>query len=70
MAAYWTAAHRVVSLAHLGRPARTAEAVSELLGRCPHFTLDFARRKLFYLARSEQIERYLGGLAMAGIPAH
>ena len=31
--------------------------------------IDYARRKLFYLKRPEQLERYLTGLELAGVPA-
>jgi len=65
---YWTTAHRVVALAKLGRRDDASAAVRSLLRQCPEFTLEFARRKLFYLKRSEQLELYLGGLADAGVP--
>ena len=65
---YWTIAHRVVALTKLGRRADASAAVRSLLRQCPEFTLEFARRKLFYLKRPEQLELYLGGLAEAGVP--
>jgi TolB-like protein len=65
---YWTTAHRVVALAHLGRTDEAAEAVTELLAECPHFTVAYARRKLFFLERSDQIDLYLRGLREAGVP--
>jgi TolB-like protein len=68
---YWTTAHRVVALGRLSDPERSAEtaaAVSELLSECPTFTIAHARRKLFYLRRSDQIDLYLGGLRKAGVP--
>jgi TolB-like protein len=65
---YWTTAHRVVALAHLGRTADAAGAVTELQQECPHFTVAYARRKLFFLKRSDQIDLYLGGLREAGVP--
>jgi adenylate cyclase len=66
---YWTTAHKVVALARLGRQAESAAAARTLLGQCPEFTVEYARRKLFYLKRPEQLELYLGGLADAGVPA-
>jgi TolB-like protein len=66
---YWTTAHRVVALAKLGRRAEAATAVRTLLGQCPEFSVEFARKKLFYLKRPEQLELYLGALADAGVPA-
>jgi hypothetical protein len=40
-----------------------------LLEQCPDFSVEFARRKLFYLKRPEQLELYFDGLADAGVPA-
>src|SRR5262245_63422531 len=64
---YWTTAHRVVALARLGRRDEAATAVRSLLAAHPEFTIEFARRKLFYLKRPEQLDLYLGGLAAAGV---
>jgi TolB-like protein len=66
---YWTTAHRVVALAKLGRHVEASETVRRLLAQCPEFTVQFARQKLFYLKRPEQLKLYLGGLAEAGVPA-
>jgi len=57
----------VVALARAGRQDEAAVAVAALLERCPQFSVEFARRKLFYLRRAEQLEVYLGGLAEAGV---
>lgn len=65
---YWTTAHLVVALAHLGRSDAAAETRARLLRACPGFTIDYARKKLFYLKRPEQIDRYLSGLELAGVP--
>ena len=65
---YWTLAHRVVALGHLGRTEETRAAVDELIREQPAFTQAFARRKLFYLKRPEQLELYLDGLAKAEVP--
>jgi TolB-like protein len=66
---YWTTAHRVVALTRLGRHDDAADAVRALLAHCPDFSLEFARTKLFYLKRREQLDLYLGALAEAGVPA-
>ncbi|MEM9759840.1 MAG: winged helix-turn-helix domain-containing protein [Pseudomonadota bacterium] len=64
---YWTIAHRVVALAHIGR-SREAEAAGEELRKAvPAFSLEFARQKLFYLKDPAQLSLYLDGLAAAGI---
>ena len=64
---YWTTAHRVVALAHLGRHDETERARDRLLAACPRFTIRYARERLFYLKRPEQLDRYLGGLEIAGV---
>ncbi|TVR20358.1 MAG: hypothetical protein EA389_16330 [Ilumatobacter sp.] len=65
---YWALAHRVVALAHLGRTDDCASAVEALVRDCPHFTVAYARHKLFYLKRPEQLACYLDGLRAAGVP--
>ena len=65
---YWAIAHKVVALAHLDRRDECAVAVAALLQQCPAFDIAYARRKLFYLKRPEQIDRYTTGLTMAGVP--
>ena len=66
---YWTIAHRVVALIRLGRQDEAADAVRALRASCPEFSVEFARKKLFYLKRPEQLDLYLCSLADAGVPA-
>jgi TolB-like protein len=65
---YWATAHRIVALAHLGRVEQCADDVSTLLREWPPFTVSYAERKLFFVARPEQRALYLTGLRAAGIP--
>ncbi|MDH3753166.1 MAG: winged helix-turn-helix domain-containing protein [Acidimicrobiia bacterium] len=65
---YWTTAHRVVGLAKLGRAADAEAAAAGLLAECPGFSIQYARDKLFYLKRPEQLDLYIGGLRLAGVP--
>lgn len=65
---YWTTAHKVVALSHLGREDEAQRTVTRLLQQQPVFTQAFAREKLFYLKQPEQIELYMKGLQIAGIP--
>lgn len=65
---YWTRAHRSVALALLGRLDEARAAGEQLRQEMPGFSLCFARDKLFYLREPEQVERYLGGLRLAGLP--
>lgn len=64
---YWTLAHKAVALAGLGRLEDAGQAVAELLGKKPGFSLAFAQEKLFYLKRPEQRRFYLDLLAKAGV---
>jgi adenylate cyclase len=64
---YWTTAHRVVALAHLGRHD-DAERARDPAGVCPRFTIGTRVDKLFYLKRPEQLDLYLDGLQLAGVP--
>lgn len=65
---YWATAHKVVALAHLDRSDDTVRAVASLAAENPAFTIEYARRKLFFLKRPEQLDRYVAGLRAAGVP--
>jgi hypothetical protein len=49
-----------------GRGGRSGH---ELRAECPHFTIAYARRKLFFLERSDQIDLYLRGCARPAFPS-
>jgi TolB-like protein/Tfp pilus assembly protein PilF len=66
---YWTASHKAVALALLGRDDEARHTVAMLLHEMPEFTCAFVREKLFYLKEQQQIDIYLGGLRRAGVPA-
>ncbi len=66
-AQYWAKAHLVAALGHLGDQDQVESAVDDLRRTKPEFSLDFARERLFYLKRSDQIETYIDGLRKAGI---
>jgi hypothetical protein len=57
-----------VALALLERRDEARKAVDRLRQEKPEFSCLFARKKLFYLKRPEQIKRYLDGLERAGVP--
>ena len=65
---YWTIAHKAVALAHLERCDDARRVTANLLADRPDFSVRFARRKLFYLKKPEQLQLYLDGLALAGVP--
>jgi TolB-like protein/Tfp pilus assembly protein PilF len=65
---YWARAHKAVALAHLGDLHNARRSASLLLQEKPDFTIEFARKKLFYLKDPEQLRTYLDGLALAGVP--
>ena len=64
---YWARAHLVAAFGHLGDSRQAASAIQDLLRFKPGFSVDFARERLFYLKRSEQLEAYLDGLRKAGM---
>lgn len=66
-AQYWARAHLVAALGHLGDKKQTESAVKELMRTKPNFSLEFARERLFYLKRSDQIAAYIDGLRKAGV---
>ena len=63
---YWTQAHKMVALAYLGRDKEAAQTKAQLLIEKPSFNLEFAKSRLFYLKRDEQLKCYTDGLAKAG----
>ncbi|MEE9428989.1 MAG: BTAD domain-containing putative transcriptional regulator [Paracoccaceae bacterium] len=65
---YLANAAMVSVLGHLGRTDAARDAVQELLELKPDFTCDFARERLFYLRDEKQIDRYVQGLKLAGVP--
>jgi len=66
---YWTRAHKAVALAHLGDDEGARRTAALLLRERPDFTIEFARKKLFYLKDPAQLQTYLDGLKRAGVPA-
>lgn len=64
---YWPFAHRVSALGHLQRQDDLPTARDELLQRNPDFSCSFARRRLFYVRDSAQLDLYIQGLRLAGI---
>jgi TolB-like protein len=67
-AQYWARAHLVAALGHLGDAAQAEGAVKELIQAKPEFSIEFARKHLFYVKRPDQIDTYMEGLRRAGIP--
>ncbi len=65
---FWTLAHKAVALALLGKPQEARQAFAAAHAEQPALSVSFARRKLYYLKRAEQLDRYLEGLALAGAP--
>jgi tetratricopeptide (TPR) repeat protein len=66
-AQYWARAHLVAALGHLGDQTASQTALKELIAIKPAFTLDFARQRLFYIKRADQMETYLAGLRKSGV---
>jgi TolB-like protein/class 3 adenylate cyclase/Tfp pilus assembly protein PilF len=66
-AQYWARAHLVAALGHLGDQAAAQTALKELMEIKPAFTADFAKERLFYIKRADQMAAYLDGLRKAGV---
>ena len=66
---YWAFAHAVVALAYLDRLDEARNMAGRLLRERPEFSLSFARKRLFFLKREDQLQLYLSGLEKAGIKA-
>ena len=65
---YWTLAHKAVALALLNRREEARSVTAQLLEDKHDFSRAFAEKKLFYLKRPEQLQTYLEGLSLAGVP--
>jgi len=64
---YWPFAHRVAALGFLPERGGLEVARAELMERKPEFSCAFARRRLFYIKDSAQLDLYAEGLHRAGI---
>lgn len=68
-ATYWPLATLCALLAERGRLEEAAAIVNRLRQIKPDYSLAFARQDFFFLRAPEFVERYVGNLALAGIPA-
>jgi TolB-like protein len=66
---YWTNAHFAAALGHLNKADEARHAVAELLRRKPGFSCRYAKEHLFFLENRAQLEHYVEGLRLAGVPA-
>ncbi|NKC01320.1 MAG: tetratricopeptide repeat protein [Pseudomonadales bacterium] len=64
---YWTLAHKLVALALLGREQEVITVRELLLKEKSDFSVAFAKEKLFYVKRDDQLDNYLKALKLAGI---
>lgn len=64
---FWALAHRAVALAHLNRIPEAERCIERIRRHVPEFSRSYARERMFYLKRPDQIERYQEGLARAGV---
>lgn len=64
---YWALAHATVALSYLDRMPQAEKMAARLLRERPEFSLSFARKRLFFLKREDQLKLYLDGLEKAGI---
>ena len=66
-AQYWARAHLVAALGQLGDQPAAQIALKDLITYKPAFTVDFAKERLFYIKRADQLQIYLDGLRKAGV---
>lgn len=66
-AQYWAWAHLVAALGHVGDRGAAENTLRDLLAIKPAFSIEFARERLFYVKRADQLEIYLEGLRQAGV---
>lgn len=64
---FWALAHRAVALAYLDRLPEAAQCIADLKKEMPEFSMAYAKEKMFYLKRSDQIDLYQQGLEKAGL---
>jgi tetratricopeptide (TPR) repeat protein len=64
---YWAYAHRVAALGHLGRRDEARNAAAELLRQQPKFSVSHAKKKLYFVKKTEQLQLYFDGLRKAGV---
>lgn len=67
---FWALAHRAVALAYLNRTAEARQCIEQLRQQMPNFSREYARERMFYLKRPDQIDLYQKGLEMAGLSAN
>ena len=64
---YWAYSHAVVALTYLERVEEAHQMLARLIRERPDFSLSFARKRLFFLKREDQLQLYMGGLEKAGV---
>lgn len=64
---YWAHAHKAVAYSHLGQSEQAEKCLTKVIVQVPEFSLEFARKKMFYLKQQGQIDLYLEGLKKAGL---
>jgi len=58
----------ISALGHTGQTEKAQEALSELLKRQPDYSCKVARNSLFYVKDAGQVDHYVEGLRLAGLP--
>ncbi|MEM1436458.1 MAG: tetratricopeptide repeat protein [Pseudomonadota bacterium] len=63
---FWARAHRAVALAYLNETAQARRCIAEIEQEVEGFTIAYARARMFYLKRQDQLDCYEEGLRRAG----
>lgn len=64
---YWARANLISALGHSGNKEQAQSELNQLESIKPEFSLEFARERMFYIKRPDQIETYIEGLKKAGV---
>lgn len=64
---FWALAHRAVALAYLDRIPEAQQCIEQVRREVPQFSLGYAKERMFYLKRRDQIDLYQKGLIKAGV---
>ncbi|MEM7019897.1 MAG: tetratricopeptide repeat protein [Pseudomonadota bacterium] len=64
---YWALAHQAVAYAYLDNHEDAQASLNAVHEQVPDFSLAFAKEKMFYLKKQDQIDLYIQGLKKAGL---
>jgi len=66
---YWARVNLLSALGHLGDRQQATTTAAQLMAERPEFTCSFARERMFFVKKPDQMNLFLEGLRKAGIPS-